>query len=149
MLFVGADDRGIELEIMAVPDDRDPDSLILIHTMPTDSEGHRAMTRKRKTEYVPEPDFDLEVEDFQYQVERLTNERAEQIAGETLADLRRRNLNPGGKSLSGGSTHSPRVQFRVPEELRTPAERVAHDEGVSLSALARHALADYLRSRAS
>jgi predicted HicB family RNase H-like nuclease len=41
------------------------------------------------------------------------------------------------------------VQFRVPEELRTQAERVAEDEGVSLSALARHAIEDYVRSRAS
>jgi predicted HicB family RNase H-like nuclease len=45
--------------------------------------------------------------------------------------------------------HSPRVQFRLPEELRTQAEQVAEDKGVSLSALARHALEDYLRSRTS
>jgi predicted HicB family RNase H-like nuclease len=104
---------------------------------------------KKSERYVVGPDIDLDVEDFQYQGERLTNERAEQIAQETLAELRRRNLIPGGKSLSGGAVHSPRVQFRVPEELRTQAERVAEDEGVSLSALARHALEDYVRSRAS
>jgi predicted HicB family RNase H-like nuclease len=106
------------------------------------------MTKKTER-YVVGPDLDLDVEDFQYQGERLTNERAEQIAEETLAELRRRNLIPGGKSLSGGSVHSPRVQFRVPQDLREQAERVAEDEGVSLSALARHALEDYLRSRAS
>jgi predicted HicB family RNase H-like nuclease len=106
------------------------------------------MTKKTER-YVVGPDLDLDVEDFQYQGERLTNERAEQIAKETLAELRRRNLIPGGKSLSGGGVHSPRVQFRVPQDLREQAERVAEDEGVSLSALARHALEDYLRSRAS
>jgi hypothetical protein len=106
------------------------------------------MTKKTER-YVVGPDLDLDVEDFQYQGERLTNERAEQIAEETLAELRRRNLIPGGKSLSGGGVHSPRVQFRVPQDLREQAERVAEDEGVSLSALARHALEDYLRSRAS
>ncbi len=106
------------------------------------------MTEKTER-YVVGPDLDLDVEDFQYQGERLTNERAEQIAGETLAELRRRNLIPGGKSLSGGGMHSPRVQFRVPEDLRTQAERVAEAEGVSLSALARHALENYVRSRAS
>jgi predicted HicB family RNase H-like nuclease len=106
------------------------------------------MTKKTER-YVVGPDLDLDIEDFQYQGERLTNERAEQIAQETLAELRRRKLIPGGKSLSGGGVHSPRVQFRVPEELRTQAERVAEDEGVSLSALARHALEDYVRSRAS
>jgi predicted HicB family RNase H-like nuclease len=106
------------------------------------------MTRKTER-YVVGPDLDLDVEDFQYQGERLTDERAEQIAEETLAELRRRNLIPGGKSLSGGDVHSPRVQFRVPQDLREQAERVAEDEGVSLSALVRHALEDYLRSRAS
>ena len=99
--------------------------------------------------YVLGPELDLDVEDFQYHGERLTNARADRIAEETLAEARRRNLIPGGKSLSGGGVHSPRVQFRVPEELRTQAEQAAEDEGVSLSALARHALEDYLRARAS
>ena len=108
------------------------------------------MARKTKTEYVIGRDLDLEEEEFILKDgRRLTNELAEQIAEETLAEIRRRNLIPGGKSLSGGSVHSPRVQFRVPEDLRTKAERVAEDEGVSLSALARHALEDYVRSRPS
>jgi len=108
------------------------------------------MARKTKTEYVIGSDLDLDEEEFILKDgRRLTNELAEQIAEATLAEVRRRNLIPGGKSLSGGSVHSPRVQFRVPEELRTQAERVAEDEGVSLSALARHALEDYVRSRAS
>jgi hypothetical protein len=109
-----------------------------------------AMARKTKTEYVVGPDLDLDEEDFILKDgRRLTNELADQIAEETLTQVRRRNLIPGGKSLSGGGVHSPRVQFRVPEDLRTQAERVAKDEGVSLSALARHALEDYVRSRAS
>lgn len=105
----------------------------------------------RKSErYVVGPDIDLDEEEFILKDgRRLTNELADQIAEDTLAEVRRRNLIPGGKSLSGGAVHSPRVQFRVPEELRTQAERVAEDEGVSLSALARHALEDYVRSRAS
>jgi predicted HicB family RNase H-like nuclease len=108
------------------------------------------MAKKTKVEYVIGPDLDLDEEEFILKDgRRLTNELADQIAEETLAEVRRRNLIPGGKSLSGGSEHSPRVQFRVPENLRTQAERVAEDEGVSLSALARHALEDYLRSRAS
>ena len=108
------------------------------------------MARKTKTEYIVGPDLDLDEEEFTLKDgRRLTKELAEQIADETLVELRRRNLIPGGKSLSGGSVHSPRVQFRVPEELRTQAEHVAEDEGVSLSALARHALEDYVRSRNS
>jgi len=36
LLFVGVDDRGIELEIIAVPDDRNPETLAVIHAMPTE-----------------------------------------------------------------------------------------------------------------
>ncbi|MDQ2748720.1 MAG: hypothetical protein M3Y44_04205 [Actinomycetota bacterium] len=36
LLFVGADDRGVELEIIAVPDDRNPETLAVIHAMPTE-----------------------------------------------------------------------------------------------------------------
>ncbi len=41
LVFIGEDDRGVELEIIAVPDDRDPDALAVIHAMPT------AFRRKR------------------------------------------------------------------------------------------------------
>lgn len=77
---------------------------------------------------------------------RLTNELAEQIAEETLAEARRRNLVPGRKSLSGVGIHSPRVQFRLPDSLRSAAEKRAAEEGVSLSVLARQALERYLAS---
>ena len=77
---------------------------------------------------------------------RLTEQRAEQLARQTLAEVRRRNLVPGRKSLSGGSVHSPRVQFRVPEAIRERAEQRATAEGKSLSALAREALEHYLEA---
>ena len=77
---------------------------------------------------------------------RLTDELAEQLADDTLAEARRRNLVPGRKSLTGGNVHSPRVQFRVPESLREAAEQRAAAEGVSLSELAREALEHYLAS---
>jgi predicted HicB family RNase H-like nuclease len=77
---------------------------------------------------------------------RLTEQRAEQIAKQTLAEIRRRNLVPGRKSLTGGSTHSPRVQFRVPETIREKAEQRAAAEGKSVSALAREALERYLEA---
>lgn len=75
---------------------------------------------------------------------RLTNELAEQLAQRTLLEARRRNLVPGRKSLSGGGIHSPRVQFRVPESLRSAADKRAAEEGISLSVLAREALEHYL-----
>jgi len=33
--YVGADDRGVELHVIAVPDDRHPEGLAVIHAMPT------------------------------------------------------------------------------------------------------------------
>lgn len=89
-------------------------------------------------------DIDLDEEAFYYHGERLTEARAAEIAEESLADLRRRSLLPGRKSLTGGTTHSPRVQFRVPEQIREQAEARAEAEGKSLSALARTALEQYL-----
>lgn len=71
---------------------------------------------------------------------------AEQLARQALAEVRRRNLVPGRKSLSGGSVHPPRVQFRVPEAIRERAEQRAAAEGKSLSALAREALERYLEA---
>jgi hypothetical protein len=77
---------------------------------------------------------------------KLTEPLAEQLAEQTLAEIRRRNLVPGRKSLTGGSAHSPRVQFRVPDSLREKAERRAVAEGKTLSALAREALERYLEA---
>ena len=92
-------------------------------------------------------DADLDVEEVQLlDGRRLTEELAEQLSEQTLAEARRRNLVPGRKSLSGGDVHSPRVQFRVPDSLRSAAEKRAAEDGVSLSVLARRALEHYLRS---
>lgn len=90
-------------------------------------------------------EIDLETEEFVYRGERLTEERAAERAEETLAEVRRRNLVPGGKSLSGGDTHSPIVQFRVPQQLRAKLEERAEAEGVSPSKVARRALERYLQ----
>jgi hypothetical protein len=35
LLYVGQDDRGIELLVIAVPDNRNPGGLAVIHAMPT------------------------------------------------------------------------------------------------------------------
>jgi len=92
-------------------------------------------------------DVDLDQEDVRLRDgRRLTEELAEQLAREGVAEARRRNLIPGGKSLSGDGRHSPTVQFRVPDTLRAAAEARAAADGVSLSALAREALEHYLAS---
>ncbi|MFG2071736.1 ribbon-helix-helix protein, CopG family [Nonomuraea maritima] len=53
---------------------------------------------------------------------------------------------PGRPSLTGEGAHSPRVSFRVPEELRERAKARAEREGKSVSALAREAFEQFLRA---
>ena len=107
------------------------------------------MTQRKPPKIGPETpirDINLDEEEVYYHGERLTEARAEELARETLDEARRRNLIPGRKSLSGGTTHSPRIQFRVPQDLRAEAERRAAAEGKSVSVLAREALEHYLRA---
>ena len=104
------------------------------------------MTTFRERHGEPKIDeIDLGAEEFVYRGERLTEERAAERTEKTLAEVRRRNLVPGGKSLSGGDAHSPTVQFRVPQQLRTRLEARATAEGVSPSKVARQALEQYLQ----
>ena len=91
-------------------------------------------------------DVDLEDAVLTVKGRRLTEAGAEQLAQHTLTEARHRNLIPGRKSLTGGSTHSPRVQFRVPEAVATQAQDRARAEGKSVSELAREALLRYLAS---
>ena len=96
---------------------------------------------------VVDDDVDLDEEPITLPSGRvIDNAGAEALVEETLAEIRGRNLIPGRKSLSGGTKHSPRVQFRVPEKLRERAEKRAQEEGVTLSVLAREAFEHYLAS---
>ncbi|MGI8536648.1 MAG: ribbon-helix-helix domain-containing protein [Mycobacteriales bacterium] len=76
----------------------------------------------------------------------MTQPDAELLAENTLTEARHRNLIPGRKSLTEGSTHSPRVQFRVPEAVAAQTQDRARAEGKSVSELAREALLRYLAS---
>lgn len=71
---------------------------------------------------------------------RLTNELAEQLAEETLAQARWRNLVPGRKSLSGGGSIPHGCSSGLPESLRSAAEKRTAEEGVSFSVPACEAL---------
>ena len=51
----------------------------------------------------------------------------------------------GRPSLSGRAAASPHVGFRVSPELRDEAETVARRRGLTVSALAREALQEYVR----
>lgn len=89
-------------------------------------------------------DVDLDDHVVTVKGRRLTEAGAEQLARDTLAEARHRNLIPGRKSLTAGATHSPRVQFRVPEAVAAKAQDRARAEVRSLSELAREALLRYL-----
>lgn len=77
---------------------------------------------------------------------RLTDELADTLAAQALDEIRRRNLIPGRKSLSGDGTRSPAIRVRVPADLRQQIEERAIAEGVSVSQLTRKALTSYLQA---
>lgn len=52
----------------------------------------------------------------------------------------------GRPSLTGEGAHSPRVSFRLPEELRERAKTRAAQEGKTVSALAREAFEQFLKA---
>lgn len=52
---------------------------------------------------------------------------------------------PGRPSLTGEPAKSPHVGFRVTPELRAQAAALAAKQGISVSALARQALEEYVR----
>jgi hypothetical protein len=88
------------------------------------------------------PDIDLDAEEiYEPDGTRLTEERAEQLAADTLQTVR------GRPSLTGAGQHSPRVSFRLPAAERELAERIARQEGKTVSELAREALERYLAER--
>lgn len=53
----------------------------------------------------------------------------------------------GRPSLTGRAEHSPQITFRLDDEMLQRASRMADRDGVSLSALARQALDEFLSSR--
>lgn len=97
------------------------------------------------------PDFskvDFEVVDAD-----LTDEQEMQAAQEAEAALpgfrRRAGLIPGGKSLSGGSKHSPTVQTVVSDDLKAWLDGEAKAAGVSVSKYVRAALEERRRATLS
>jgi predicted HicB family RNase H-like nuclease len=96
-------------------------------------------------DYIITPDTEItieycEPEDVIYHGEPLTEERINEIV-----DRVHRNLVPGGKSLSGGSKHSPVVQVRLAEDTRDELAARAKARGVSVSKYAREIIEQALR----
>ncbi len=55
----------------------------------------------------------------------------------------------GRPSLTSPGVQSPQVRFRVPSRMREKADRVAAQEGKTVSQLAREVLENYLDTRAA
>jgi hypothetical protein len=77
----------------------------------------------------------------------LTPEKIEELAAEAERgyDLSKARLVVGRPSL-GGSGTSPRVSFRIAPDIYDAASRRAKEEGMSMSELARRAIARYVAS---
>lgn len=75
----------------------------------------------------------------------ITNELVAELAREAEAgyDLTRARR-VGRRSLTGGDGKSPRINIRLTTDLHERATKRAHDEGVTLSELAREALKEYV-----
>lgn len=89
---------------------------------------------------------DLIDEEIYVEGERLTDERADEIATEVLAKAQAMNLRPGGKSLSGNGKHSPVVQVRVSEHTREKLRAIAKARGMSVSKLSRKVLDQFVEN---
>ena len=62
-------------------------------------------------------------------------------------DASHRQLGRGRPSLTGQSTPSPQVTFRLPPELRAEAAELAARDGKRVSEVARQALEEYVKRR--
>jgi fructose-bisphosphate aldolase class 1 len=82
-------------------------------------------------------DVDLDQEEVYVDGERLTDGRVEQMADESVRLVCERDatLVPGGKSLSGGTRHSPPVQVVVSEATHAKLKELAHNRKMSVSKL--------------
>ena len=88
------------------------------------------------------PDIDLDAEEiYEPGGTRLTEHRAQDIAEETLTEVRR-----GRPALGRGPVHSPQITFRLTKTARDNAAARAKAEGRTVSELAREALERYLAS---
>lgn len=86
------------------------------------------------------PDIDLEKEEiYDSHGNRITNEYVKRAVEEVHVAL-----GAGRPSLSGSEGPSPRVQFRIPQQLQRTAFQRAEAEHKTLSELARDALEKYL-----
>jgi hypothetical protein len=100
-------------------------------------------TPESQPRYTLGSDIDLDVEEVKEpDGSRLTEQRAQMIAEETLDEVRRGRPPLGQKRSKTG--RSPQITVRVTERTRAKAAKRAETEGRTISELARDALERYL-----
>ena len=143
--FVGTDERGRELEIIAInvvsPTD---EQYLLSSTSCHPSQRMTVMSKRTKPKITSErpigKDVDLQREDVRLpDGTRVTDELVDDI----VEEVRRRGGRP---SLTGDASVSPRVSFRVTPGVRERADIIAEREGKTISQLAREALEARVRA---
>lgn len=98
--------------------------------------------RSQRSTHIGGPEVDLAREAIvDSQGRRVDQEYVDRALTEVEEEVRRR---AGRPSLTGTPKHSPHVTFRVTPEMKARAERVAQDQGITVSALARLAFEHYL-----
>jgi len=133
LLWIAQDDRGLELEIVAV---KLAENILVIHVMPRNFRMEELMA---ESQYVLGKDIDLDKEVIRdSQGKRITSKRAERIVEEVIAQA------VGRPSLTGPSKVSPEIKARVPEKLKRALQKEAKRQGQTTSAVIRQALEEYL-----
>lgn len=131
--WLGVDERGRELEIVAVDVDP-PDGPAVPARHPRHADRAQRVNTMAKRRPVRREDVDLDREDVHLpDGTRLTR----QVADEIVEDVRRK---VGRPSLTGQTGVSPRVTFRLTPDVRDRAAAIAEREGKTISQLAREAL---------
>lgn len=64
-----------------------------------------------------------------------------------MVSMTKDDLIPGGKSLSGDGSHSPRLSFSVPADWKTELDQAAKDRGMGTAKLLRQIVGEWLTSR--
>jgi len=88
-------------------------------------------------------DIDLDQTPVYIDQQRYTEEDARRDSDEAERIYRAR-LVPGGKSLSGGTKHSPKFQVVLGESTAEKARQAAADEGMSVSRWLRNVVEEKL-----
>ena len=144
MVYVGLDDRGVEREVVAVPDDKHDGA------SPHPRDADRAEEETMKTNKyrvgpeatISDDDVDLDLNPIVLPSGKVLDNEAAAVLGELVVARVARNR--GRPSLTHPGVHSPQVSSRVNPELKTAIEDIASRDGIRPADVVRQALQEYV-----